>query len=272
MALPAMAQALAEVTLTRIDCGSGATPTDVADWDGIAATIVSSGRMKQIAANRKATVIIQDARHQHAASVPGGREVGRNWRRHARITRSTPANDDAPSNKGADDADRRRADSSLECRQPHQPVAPADPRLSERTCPGGDGRQRCRCRHPDAAHTVGSERERALHGGRAGASRPLRDPRQLRAREAGEPRSGRHVEAAPGNARMPLHLHWAGPEQVADGRHRRLAVAGSRAGWPADRDDGGELSAEGGRGRPAAPKAQAYPRSPRAPERGHEPE
>ena len=28
--LPAMAQAPAEVTLTRIDCGTGATPTDVA--------------------------------------------------------------------------------------------------------------------------------------------------------------------------------------------------------------------------------------------------
>ena len=40
---------------------------------------------------------------------------------------------------------------------------------------------------------------------------------------------------------MPLHLHRAGPEQVADGRHYRLAVAGSGAGRPADRDDGGEL-------------------------------
>ena len=29
VALPAMAQAPAEVTLTRIDCGTGATPTDV---------------------------------------------------------------------------------------------------------------------------------------------------------------------------------------------------------------------------------------------------
>jgi len=30
IALPAMAQAPAELTLTRIDCGTGATPTDVA--------------------------------------------------------------------------------------------------------------------------------------------------------------------------------------------------------------------------------------------------
>ena len=67
---------------------------------------------------------------------------------------------------------------------------------------------------------------------------------------------------------------FIGPEQeqVADGRHRRLAVAGSGAGRPADRDDGGELSAEGRRGRPAAPKPQADPRSPRSPEGGHEPE
>ena len=66
---------------------------------------------------------------------------------------------------------------------------------------------------------------------------------------------------------------FIGPrEHVADGRHRRLAVAGSRAGRPADRDDGGELSAEGRRGRPAAPKPQADPRSPRSPEGGREPE
>src|SRR5713101_5499922 len=178
----------------------------------------------------------------------------------------------APSSKGADHADRRRSDSSLECGQAHQPMAPADPRLSQGTCPEGDGRRRCRCRHPHAAHAVGSERERALHGGRAGASRPVRDPRQLPPRQAGEPLAGRHVEAAAGNARMPLHLHRAGAEQVAGGRHRRLAVAGSRAGRPADRDDGGDLSAEGRRGRPAAPTPQADPRSPRSPERGHEPE
>src|SRR6266567_4356209 len=120
----------------------------------------------------------------------------------------------APSSKGDDHADRRRADSSLECGQAHQPVAPADPRLSQRRCPEGDGRRRCRCRHPHAAHAVGSERERALHGGRARASRPVRDPRQLPPRQAGEPRAGRHVEAAPGNARMPLHLHRPGAERA----------------------------------------------------------
>src|SRR5947208_5586056 len=42
------------------------------------------------------------------------------------------------------------------------------------------------------------------------------------------------------------------------------------AGRPADRADGGELSAEGRRGRRAAPKPQADPRSPRSPEGGHE--
>src|SRR6202008_2519333 len=41
---------------------------------------------------------------------------------------------------------------------------------------------------------------------------------------------------------------------------------------PADRDDGGELSAEGRRDRPAAPEPQAHPRSPRTPAGGHEPE
>src|SRR2546422_8257570 len=53
------------------------------------------------------------------------------------------------------------------------------------------------------------------------------DPRQLPPRQAREPRAGRHVEAAPRHARMPLHLHRAGAEQVADGRHRQLAVARS---------------------------------------------
>ena len=33
-------------------------------------------------------------------------------------------------------------------------------------------------RHPHAAHAVGSERERALHRGRARASRPVRDMRK----------------------------------------------------------------------------------------------
>src|SRR4030095_3616223 len=93
----------------------------------------------------------------------------------ARVSQSLSA----PSSKGADHADRRRADSSLECGQPHQPLAPADPRLSERRCPEGDGCRRCRCRPPHAAHAMGSERERALYGGRACASRPVRDPRQL---------------------------------------------------------------------------------------------
>ena len=104
------------------------------------------------------------------------------------------------------------------------------------------------------------------------ASRPVRDPRQLPARQAREPRAGRHVEAAPGDARLPLHLHRAGAEQVADGRHRRLAVAGGGARRPADRDDGGELPAEGRRGRPAASEPQADPRSPRSPDGGREPE
>jgi hypothetical protein len=84
-------------------------------------------------------------------------------------------------------------------------------------------------------------------------------------------RAGRHVEAAPGDARMPLHLHRAGAEQVADGRDARLAVAGGRARGPAHRDDGSGLSPEDRRGRPAAPEPQADPRSPRSPEGGHEP-
>ena len=39
------------------------------------------------------------------------------------------------------------------------------------------------------------------------------------ARQAREPRPGRHVEAAPGDARLPLHVHRAGAEQ----RGRRTA-------------------------------------------------
>ena len=63
----------------------------------------------------------------------------------------------------------------------------------------------------------------------------------------------------------------AAAEQVADGRHRRLAVAGGGAGRPADRADGGELPAEGRRGRPAASEPQADPRSPRPPAAGPSP-
>ena len=103
------------------------------------------------------------------------------------------------------------------------------------------------------------------HGGRARASRPVRDPRQLPPRQAEsralvdtwKQRPGMPDAASPSSGRTRAHGRRTAPS-TGCGR--------SRAGRPADRDDGGELSAEGRRGRPAAPEPQADPRSPRSPE------
>ena len=58
---------------------------------------------------------------------------------------------------------------------------------------------------------------------------------------------------------------------VADGRDRRLAVAGGGARGPAHRTDGRELPSEGRRGGAAASEPQADPRSSRPAERAHAP-
>ncbi len=51
-------------------------------------------------------------------------------------------------------------------------------------------------------------------------------PRQLPARQAGEPLLDRRLEAPAGHARAALRLHPAAPGELDDRRHDGLAVAG----------------------------------------------
>ena len=80
------------------------------------------------------------------------------------------------------------------------------------------------------ADVVGPERQRAGPRGGARASRPPRDPCQLRARQAGESRPDRRLDDAARDARAPVHVRARTHEVVADGRHDRVALARRRAG------------------------------------------
>ena len=88
--------------------------------------------------------------------------------------------------------------------------------------------------HPSAG-VLGSELQRAGRRGGAPASRPPRDPRQLPARQAREPRADRRLEEAARDARAALRRSCSRTEELADRRHDRLAVAGGRARRAADR-------------------------------------
>jgi hypothetical protein len=105
--------------------------------------------------------------------------------------------------------------------------------------------------HHPSADLVGSQRQRSGHRGGLPAPRSLRDPRQLPAREAGEPRADRRLDEAAGHARPALHVSPAASADVADGRDDRLAgPPPSAPGCPSRSSR--ELPVQSRRGRRAA--------------------
>jgi len=137
-----------------------------------------------------------------------------------------------------------------------------DDLLKEMDAAGVDAPSSIRRRHGTRTPTSWPSRRRA-------SSRPARDPRELSARQAGEPRADRRLEEAAGHARPALHVLAAAPEDVADRRHHRLGVGRGRARGHPGGAARGQFPAEGRAGRRAASGTQADHRSPRAPV-GHE--
>ena len=103
---------------------------------------------------------------------------------------------------------------------------------------------------------LGSELGQDLRRGGGQVSEPLRDPRQLPARQAGKPIADRQLEEPARYARATLRVHSAAPGQLDDRRHDGLAMAGCRARRDPDCTDGVELSAAGRADRRAAPRLE----------------
>src|SRR5215472_9759022 len=98
---------------------------------------------------------------------------------------------------------------------------------------------------PAASPRMGSQFRENLRGSSGQISEPLRDPRQLSARQAGESVIGRHVEKPAGYARITVRIHAAASGALDDRWHDGLVVAGGRESPNPDRADGLELLGSG---------------------------
>src|SRR6185436_6789379 len=76
-----------------------------------------------------------------------------------------------------------------------------------------------------------------------------------------------YLEAASRNARPAVYVQRATSAYMADGRHRRVAVASGGAGGPAHRTDGRAFPPESRRGGAAPSELEADPRSSRPAQR-----
>src|SRR6516162_6166189 len=129
--------------------------------------------------------------------------------------------------EGGSHADRRRTGPHLVSRTANQSLASSGQLIYGRGVRPRYGRRWGQCL-PAASSWVGPKLGQDLGRGGGKISKPFRNPRQLPARQAGEPVVDRRVEDPVGDARAALCLHSAAPGELDDRRYDGLAMAGCR--------------------------------------------